>query len=60
MVELKDAIQCSFVSAESAFNFFISCGVGSQPTIDRIAFKKAVFSLLGDHRNQKDIEALWN
>ncbi len=40
LVELKEAVACAFVSAESAFNFFMAQGVGGQQALDRVAFKR--------------------
>lgn len=57
LVELQDAMQSTFTDLESAFCFFLS--LGSNKFIDKTCFKRAVFSLVGDHVKESDLEALW-
>jgi len=58
IVELEHLISCSFTDIDSAFEFFqVYC---KSKTIDKIAFRSAVDSLMGRKITEKESKHLWS
>ena len=60
MIELKNALQCSFADCESAFQFFLSFKQrDTKKTIGKGAFDRAVHSLSASRFGQPEIDQMW-